>query len=326
MLDADCRIGLEAEFWFVDPLNLDPETEDLASWGSRRIVAELLGDYLGTRVIAPREFRKRKGKGLWQVVPEHNLDPFCIPRDILCGVEIVSPPLRFEEFAEALRSICRLVGGYGRTDLNCGVHFNISIPQIGRLDALKLALLTQDEQLLRRFRRGHHESIISVFDELALRASTTPSYLGSNSREHAFLELAKLLPLGKAFSLNLGTWFDGLGYVEFRQCGGLHWERRYDALLDAAKTCVECVRDACNPSARLRSLYAAEKRLRKRARTYYRGELTEYARLRLRPPEWANKMLASTRERSGERRQEGVFAFVSTNELESPGVAMPEAS
>lgn len=238
-------------------------------------------------LVAPRAETGRKRWCNWQVVPEHNLDPFFIPDDVLCGVEIVSPPLAFDEFETSLRALCDFVMCFGHTDLNCGIHFNVSVPKIDQLDPVKAGLLTPDIELLRRFKRSHHPGILSFRHELAMRASQCPIYLGANSGRSGLDALGKLLPVGKETSLNLQPWCEGLGYVEYRQCGGADWEYRYEALLQAAMLCAESLAAACDPTARRRSLSARERQLRDEALFLRQGGLTDYARLRQREPDWA---------------------------------------
>lgn len=262
---AEILIGFEAEFWFFDGVPVL-----VPGWGLVRLVADFLEEHLNTRVIAGRNghLKVRPPRRAWTVVEESDMPQHFaeeIPDYLLRGgVEIVSPPLPIEQFGGAFLKVAQFVQTYGLTDENCGVHLNISIREIDRLDPLKLVPMLEDEKLLCHFGRSHNHKIRSIRMQLAKNAATSSRYLSASSRQDRLGALRSVLPVGKDYSLNLKPWLDGWGYLEFRQCGGRRWFDACQQIVAAAKYLCVMVGIACDLALERPRYFAAEQAMRKR--------------------------------------------------------------
>lgn len=155
--DKSWRAGFEVELILGD-LGI-PEFEreaayepmDKASSKFCRAVAQLLTEQTGVRWSAPGNIAK---PGFY-VVPEHGLDPIIWPRGRLAGVELLTPPLPFDD-ADAVRhrisDAIRMIDGefnFERTVITdeCGWHINIDAGSDVHLDPANF-VLGVDELLL----------------------------------------------------------------------------------------------------------------------------------------------------------------------------------
>lgn len=76
------------------------EAMDEASPGYCQAVAKELSSFTGLKWSAPRSKPKKPG---YYVVPEYDIDPTWLPKGLVAGVELITPPLPLGE-ADDLRS------------------------------------------------------------------------------------------------------------------------------------------------------------------------------------------------------------------------------
>ncbi|MGH7121121.1 MAG: amidoligase family protein [Acetobacteraceae bacterium] len=266
IVSSETLIGFEAEFWFYnDGVTITP------GWRLERRVADRLETHhLGTKVVAGRDghLGSRPPRRGWTVVEERELpqhfhadNPDYVLR---YGMEIVSPPLPISELKPALLKVADFIAAYGVTDENCGVHFNISVPTIDRLDPVKLVLMLPDERLLRYYGRGGTDKLRSIRTELAARAAQSAQYAAATTRQERLEALRQCLPIGKDYSLNFKRWIEGWGYLEFRQCGGRNWFEACQALFLTATHLGILVEIACDDAGELNAYFVAERMMKRR--------------------------------------------------------------
>lgn len=155
--DRNWRAGFEVELILGD-LGI-PEFEreaayepmDKASPRFCRAVAQLLTEQTGVRWSAPSKIAK---PGFY-VVPEHGLDPIIWPRGRLAGVELLTPPLPFDDANAIRHRISDAIGiidgefNFERSVITdeCGWHINIDAGSEVHLDPADF-ILGVDELLL----------------------------------------------------------------------------------------------------------------------------------------------------------------------------------
>lgn len=155
--DLNWRAGFEVELILGD-LGI-PEFEHEAAYEPMdkasplfcRAVAQLLTDKTGVRWSAPSKIVK---PGFY-VVPEHGLDPIIWPRGRLAGVELLTPPLLFDDANAIRHRISDAIGiidgefNFERSVITdeCGWHINIDAGSDVHLDPADF-VLGVDELLL----------------------------------------------------------------------------------------------------------------------------------------------------------------------------------
>jgi hypothetical protein len=129
------------------------EPMDLASPDFCRAVAKILTEHTGYRWTAPKGSPSRPG---FYVVPEYGLDPLDWPRGRLAGVELLTPPLPFEQ-ADAVRqqiadAIFEIDGDFNfeRSQFTdeCGWHINVDGNDDKCLDPLRFIVGVDEISLL----------------------------------------------------------------------------------------------------------------------------------------------------------------------------------
>lgn len=129
------------------------EPMDLASPEFCRAVAKALTEQTGQSWTAPKGSPPRPG---FYVVPEYGLDPLDWPRGRLAGVELLTPPLPFED-ADAVRrqiadAIFEIDGDFNfeRSQFTdeCGWHINIDAGDERCLDPIRFIVGVDELSLL----------------------------------------------------------------------------------------------------------------------------------------------------------------------------------
>ena len=164
------------------------------------------------------------------------------------GVEIISPPLPFEEAMAGLEQIFTFIDEFRlSTNASTGLHVNISIPDMpARIDPLKLVLFMGDQYTLKQFDR-----LTNAFTMSQLRAVVNGVELtGTLPRTVPEIKQAAeeaLAATSKHYAVNL----DKLraGYLEFRAIGGANYHRKLDAIKNTIGRWILSVELATNPNA-----------------------------------------------------------------------------
>ncbi|AVA14707.1 hypothetical protein [Sphingopyxis sp. MG] len=129
------------------------EPMDLASPEFCRAVAKALTEHTGQRWTAPQAAPGRPG---FYVVPEHGLDPLDWPRGRLAGVELLTPPLPFEDADVVRRQIADAIFeidgdfNFERSQFtdDCGWHINIDAGDEQYLDPIRFIVGVDEISLL----------------------------------------------------------------------------------------------------------------------------------------------------------------------------------
>ena len=174
------------------------------------------------------------------------------------GLEFVSPPLPPEQIMADIKNIktwANRIGAY--TNKSTAIHTNVSVPNydIGKVDYVKLALLSGDKYVLDQFGRTFNDYTSSSLDFIKNRSSRLSNEqveklldkLKNNVEEIASNEIHGPYSMKKMVSVNTGDpagYNKKSGYVEFRAPGGdwlgTNYEKientilRYIVALDAA--------------------------------------------------------------------------------------------
>lgn len=198
------------------------EAMDEASPGYCQAVAKELSSFTGLKWSAPRSKPKKPG---FYVVPEYDIDPTWLPKGLVAGVELITPPLPLDE-ADVLRSqlefaIEALDGWYNfeRDDhtIQFGWHINIDAGDGHRLELPLFAVGVDELALLRLSGRAglkHASPLRHAFGAPLLREMQEidrPDRISQNLENLIYHFAGR----GKSFAAN----FSRAQYVELRHFG-----------------------------------------------------------------------------------------------------------
>ncbi len=181
------------------------------------------GDYHST---------KRDGQR-WVVEPDSSLDSR--QQDDDHGLEFVSPPLTLSEMYDALEKVKAYTKKKGcYADESCGLHINVSVPNMEKLDAFKLLVFLGDQHVLAEYGRELVHYCQSAYKKVTnnakkLSAEALNDFL-SSTEYRATLKLTHPIVIDlmsgvvgeKYVSTNLHRMEgpDKVTYIEFRSPGG----------------------------------------------------------------------------------------------------------
>lgn len=167
------------------------------------------------------------------------------------GAEIVTPPLPAKEAIACLSRIFDFIEDEGlKTNHSTGLHINISIPNIKRLDPVKLVLMMGDEHVLRQFGRVGNAMAkpqMRLVRDSIERAVATGRIPASSSEVGELLGsiAERVLKAGKYNSVN----FDklALGYLEFRSAGNSNYHQDLTTVENLVGRWMSAMDTACDP-------------------------------------------------------------------------------
>lgn len=143
------------------------------------------------------------------------------------GVEIISPPQLIGEFLSDCKDMFDFIRDNGSTDGGTGFHVHMSIKGVdnleGKLDPVKLVLLTDEEYIWQCFDERATSSYVTKMKEPLMRRGINKEDL-SNIVDHRKLK-ALAMSSGHNDAINLSHWREG--HVEFRYMGGSDYHRKY---------------------------------------------------------------------------------------------------
>ncbi len=141
------------------------------------------------------------------------------------SAEIVSPPMSLGKAIDSLGKVldwAREHGGY--TNSSTGLHVGVSLPDMSRVDYVKLAILLGDEYVLKQFQRSTNHYTESVFRKIASTRNSQTVAQAVDALKKGLAEQASTAlkytvfsgkgTTGKYVSIN---WREN--YVEFRSMG-----------------------------------------------------------------------------------------------------------
>ncbi len=161
------------------------------------------------------------------------------------GAEVISPPTPLEAALEDLRSVFQMMYDYDiQTNSSTGLHINLSLPNLDKLDPVKLVLFMGEEYALKLFGRlqNHYTQpqLDGIFSAIRGRGKLPSS-------GNAMIDIAVTgLKNSKYYSVNLSKLRNG--YLEFRVAGGENYHLREHAVVATVMRFVSALELACNPA------------------------------------------------------------------------------
>lgn len=147
------------------------------------------------------------------------------------GIEIISPPLKTNEFLKMIPKVFSFINKHGYTDNNCGLHNSISFTNIqnleAELDPVKLAIFTDEGLVYKHFKgRENNTFAISVLKTLK------KGYLNNNDVKQLIdsKRLRKKFDFGRQMGINFTNLLENNKYIEFRYVGGGGYQKKWDKI------------------------------------------------------------------------------------------------
>ena len=160
------------------------------------------------------------------------------------GVELVSPPLKLSTAIDACKKVFEWIDDQNiHTNRSTGLHINVSLPNIGDLDKLKLVLFTGDRYVLSQFNRLGNSFTVSQINKI-LNAIELNGPAPKELQQMRALASAAISD-EKYTSINFRHLDDG--YIEFRVAGGDNYHRRFEEVRDAIMRFTSALEIACDP-------------------------------------------------------------------------------
>lgn len=176
----------------------------------------------------------------WVIEPDGSI----VGDDGDVGIELISPP---KKLSYALTQMKAVFNWMNQRDLvtnkSTGLHINISVPNIDKLDPLKLILFLGEEYSADMFGRKNNSYAVSQLKSLSLALQA------SNKMPDSFEDFKKniwsYLSKAKYSSVNLSKL--KLGYLEFRIAGGIDYHKKVNDVENTVKRYVAALELACDP-------------------------------------------------------------------------------
>lgn len=171
------------------------------------------------------------------------------------GLEIISPPMPFNEGMQKLHQFFNWAQEYGcKTDESTGFHVGVSMPLrlTHEIDSLKLILFLGDKYVLQSFGRKSNAFTRSIFQKIQtllqdpVKLTQAMDILQNGLSQYAQQSLQKLLVPNdqhKYVSVNLKK-----AYVEFRSAGG-DYINKQDLIVNTLLRYVKAFSIAADPDA-----------------------------------------------------------------------------
>ena len=278
--------------------------------GAAKVLRPAVEQTMGADVIVFRGYHQEpKNMTSWYIEPDGSLNPN--PDD--GAAEVVGPPEAPKAALASLQkffAMAKELKLYTSKRNNTGLHINVSIPK--DLDVLKLAVMTGDEYVLKKFGRENNSYARSVMKNLqgtggqkvakTVPSGTTTPFGSAESQ----IDLAMLQQIAKDISRDHFTSINFTGkYVSFRHSGG-DYLGDYTEILNVVGRFVRAMVIASDPKAyRNEYLKAVTKLVDQRqpaivdARTQYindikqRGLIVKTVELYLRKEKFENPTTAN---------------------------------
>lgn len=251
--------------------------------GAAKVLRPAVEQTMGADVIVFRGYHQEpKNMTSWYIEPDGSLNPN--PDD--GAAEVVGPP---EAPKAALASLQKFFAMSKELKLytskrnNTGLHINVSIPK--DLDVLKLAVMTGDEYVLKKFGRENNSYARSIMQNLQSTSgrkvgSTVPSDTTTSFGSTASnIDLSMLQQIAKDISRDHFTSINFTGkYVSFRHSGG-DYLGDYTEILNVVGRFVRAMVIASDPAAYRNEYLKAVTKLVGQRQPPDRDQRTQYIEL-----------------------------------------------
>ena len=206
----------------------------------------------GIPVSLSKQYHGGKGSSNYRFEPDSSIDEDYAS----AGLEIISPPLDLETTIRDFSTIQKWAIKYGcETNSSTGLHINVSVPNIDKLDYIKLILLVGDTHILSQFGRIGNEyakNAVEYFSKTILSAqsgdklSQIKTMLVSQLHQAAKTLTDNVLEINEKY---VSARFDASGYIEFRSPGGDWLNRDPKEIFNVVSRFITVLSIACDPSA-----------------------------------------------------------------------------
>lgn len=160
------------------------------------------------------------------------------------GVEIITPPLSFDEAVATIRTVFSLIDGKTlMTNPTTGLHINISVPRPEKIDLLKLALLLGEGHVLDTFSRTGNQYATPLMDLIKSHSIKSSDY------QSLIDELNRHLTINASHYRTVDLMKLKYGYLEFRMTGGAGYENREKEIISLIKRYIRVIGLASDPMA-----------------------------------------------------------------------------
>lgn len=163
----------------------------------------------------------------WSIVQDSSIEG-ATRNDVGVGVEIVSPPQDAHTALGDLETVFQFIDRHDLvTNASTGLHVNLSLPDMNKVDPLKLVLFMGEKFALGQFKNRLGNSMTkSQIDGILSRLQSTGT-LPNSARD--LTQMARdSLAKSKYHTVNLGKLDEG--YLEFRVAGGADYHKAIDTV------------------------------------------------------------------------------------------------
>jgi hypothetical protein len=165
------------------------------------------------------------------------------------GLELVSPPMKLEEGMKILKFITTWMDDNEiETNSSTGLHINISIAHLDKLDPLKLVLFMGEKKMLTDFDRIGNQYTIPQISGIISNISNRGLLNITDKGARGLIDIARnCLSKDKYRTANLSKIEHG--YIEFRVAGGHNYQKKFDTIETSIMKILTALDIACDPDA-----------------------------------------------------------------------------
>jgi len=168
------------------------------------------------------------------------------------SAEVISPPMPLDQMIDHVKKVIQWSKSYGGyTNRKCGLHVGVSLPDMSKVDYVKLALLMGDEYVLKTFGREMNTYCESVFKKIAGNRNEQTIAQAIDALKTGMIGVASTALKYSVFKSSGTTekfvsanWKNQ--YIEFRSMGGDYIDN-IDKIVNTVYRYVRALVSAANP-------------------------------------------------------------------------------
>jgi hypothetical protein len=200
---------------------------------------------LGKKIKVNNQYHGDRLQNTYHIEPDSSLTP---DEATDMGIELISPPMPLPEMMNDLEKTIKYIDHYAYTNDSTGLHINLSVPNGGEIDYVKLVLFLGDSYVLDQFDRLSNTFARSAFD--VIDRARYDYNKGEKALEllqqglvRAASKALKERNLEKYTSVNMHD-----NYVEFRSMGG-DYVTKWNEIKTGVLRFAQALHVACDPEA-----------------------------------------------------------------------------